>query len=75
MASLLHELAIAAGTAAAKKLISWLRGKPPAPDPGESTPLTHALVEHNRQQERASIEASKRAEAERAGAAPGKLRR
>lgn len=76
LAALLKDLAIAAGTAAAKQVVRAVRAwVSPAPDPGESTPLTHAAVEHNRRQERAAIEASKRAEAERAAAAPGKLRR
>ena len=71
LVSLLKELAIAAGTAAARQLVKIVRRKAddgwvdvtvtePPPQP-----LTWKDVEHIRAQERASIEASKRAAVDR----------
>jgi hypothetical protein len=59
---LVREAVTAAATAVVSAVVDLVRGKPPAqPDPDESHPLTHRDVEHIRAQERASIEASKRA--------------
>jgi hypothetical protein len=73
LGSLLKDLAIAAGRAAAERLVKLIRREVRARPSSPSQPLTFKDVEHIRAQERASIEASKKAAA--AKPKPGKLTR
>jgi len=60
--ALLIELGRAVVTAAVDRVVELVRGKPsPPPAPSDPSPKTYRDVEHIRAQERASIEASKRA--------------
>lgn len=68
LVGLLKELAIAGGKALGGVLVRAITravAPMPEPDPADATPLTYRHVEHNRRQEQQSIEASKRAEAEK----------
>ena len=69
---LLKDFAVAGGKAlggfvvrGVTKAIARAVAPVPEPDPADATPLTYRHVEHNRRQEQAAIDASKRAEADK----------
>lgn len=70
LVELARQLAIAAGRAAADRLVSAVRRRVESPaDEAPPQPLPYSAVEHQRAQERSAVEASRVAAAARAAAA------